>query len=293
MNTEKKTHVLVGSIPANGPDDVCQFGYSVASTVSQMIEDLGLYKVYMRENGDAERYVTVEGWTLLGAMLGASTRITSVVRLRDGSFEANAEVTNADGMVVSAASSICGVDEPKWSQCHEYARHSMAQTRATGKALRLAYSWIMALAGFKTTPAEEMEYSQQKLRRLTQERPFTPDDLRSKLATSIRARYRRNFTMHPERLCELQDAVAASIAGCFDDNQIDNRDNVLWYLLGVKSPSDMDAAQTDTMMKWLNPRKVNDVWIADSMSIREIMAVASTTPGPDGHQPQNDEEDEQ
>jgi hypothetical protein len=32
----------------------------------------------------------------------------------------------------------------------------MAQTRATGKACRLAFSWIMLLAGYEVTPAEEM-----------------------------------------------------------------------------------------------------------------------------------------
>jgi hypothetical protein len=32
----------------------------------------------------------------------------------------------------------------------------MAQTRATGKACRLAFSWIMSLAGYEPTPAEEM-----------------------------------------------------------------------------------------------------------------------------------------
>lgn len=36
------------------------------------------------------------------------------------------------------------------------ARRSMAGTRATSKAARLAFSWIIELAGFKSTPAEEM-----------------------------------------------------------------------------------------------------------------------------------------
>ena len=33
----------------------------------------------------------------------------------------------------------------------------MAQTRATGKACRLAFSWIMGLAGYATTPYEEVQ----------------------------------------------------------------------------------------------------------------------------------------
>ena len=34
---------------------------------------------------------------------------------------------------------------------------SMAQTRALGKAYRMALSWIMKMAGFEATYAEDME----------------------------------------------------------------------------------------------------------------------------------------
>lgn len=34
---------------------------------------------------------------------------------------------------------------------------SMAQTRACAKALRLAYGWVVVLAGYKATPAEELD----------------------------------------------------------------------------------------------------------------------------------------
>ena len=33
---------------------------------------------------------------------------------------------------------------------------SMAQTRALGKAYRMALGWIMKMAGYEATPAEEM-----------------------------------------------------------------------------------------------------------------------------------------
>ena len=33
----------------------------------------------------------------------------------------------------------------------------MALTRATGKAFRLGFSWIITLAGYEATPAEEMD----------------------------------------------------------------------------------------------------------------------------------------
>jgi hypothetical protein len=48
------------------------------------------------------------------------------------------------------------MDERTWSQRDAYARRSMAITRATGKAFRLGFSWIMTLAGYEPTPWEEM-----------------------------------------------------------------------------------------------------------------------------------------
>jgi hypothetical protein len=69
----------------------------------------------------------------------------------------------SDGACISKASAECGSSDeldkygkPIWSNRPRYARRSMAQTRATGKACRLAFSWIMSLAGYEVTPAEEM-----------------------------------------------------------------------------------------------------------------------------------------
>jgi hypothetical protein len=47
-------------------------------------------------------------------------------------------------------------DERNWSHRDDYALRSMAQTRAVAKALRLCLGWIMSLAGYEATPAEEM-----------------------------------------------------------------------------------------------------------------------------------------
>ena len=69
----------------------------------------------------------------------------------------------SDGACISRASAECGAPDeldrygkPVWSSRPRYARRSMAQTRATGKACRLAFSWVMSLAGYEPTPFEEM-----------------------------------------------------------------------------------------------------------------------------------------
>ena len=55
--------------------------------------------------------------------------------------------------------------ERRWNNADEYAVRSMAVTRATGKACRLSFSPIMALAGKATTPAEEMPEEPEKPKR--------------------------------------------------------------------------------------------------------------------------------
>jgi hypothetical protein len=66
-------------------------------------------------------------------------------------------------MVIGGGTAVVGMDEKDrdgkltWGARPEYARRSMAVTRAAGKAYRLTLAWIMALAGFESTPAEEMD----------------------------------------------------------------------------------------------------------------------------------------
>jgi hypothetical protein len=102
-----------------------------------------------------KKFVGVEGWTTLATMLGVTAREVATTE-KDGIYTAIVELVRmSDGACISRASAECG-DEKPWNTRPKYARRSMAQTRATGKACRLAFSWIMSLAGYEVTPAEEM-----------------------------------------------------------------------------------------------------------------------------------------
>ena len=103
-------------------------------------------------------YPKVESWLTLGAILGILPRERSVTELPDGSFEAQVDLINQLGAVVGGASAICGIEERRWASAERYARRSMAVTRATAKAYRLSFSWIIQLAGLEVTPIEEMPY---------------------------------------------------------------------------------------------------------------------------------------
>ncbi len=92
--------------------------------------------------------------------------------------------------LTGAADAICSRSESKWQKADDYAVLSMAQTRATSKALRLPLGFVMTLAGFDPTPAEEMTTSHP----LTDE-PETVN-LSDKMATGI-------LQLQPEDLGQL------------------------------------------------------------------------------------------
>lgn len=103
-------------------------------------------------------HVRVEGWTLLGSMLGVFPFCvwTRKIDGDDGGWEARVEARTRGGDLVGAAEAECLRSEKTWAKREDYMLRSMAQTRATSKALRQPLGFVMQLAGFNPTPAEEM-----------------------------------------------------------------------------------------------------------------------------------------
>jgi hypothetical protein len=146
--------VQLGTIQASSPQDIVVRATAMAKTLSNIITEQGLFTTI-----SGRKYVHVEGWTTLGAMLGIMPREVEdgITEHENGDYEAVVELIRAsDGAVIGRASSIVSTDEKTWANRPRYARRSMAVTRATGKAYRLGFSWIMKLAGYEPTPAEEM-----------------------------------------------------------------------------------------------------------------------------------------
>lgn len=100
-------------------------------------------------------HVQVEGWTLLGSMLGVFAEVEWTRPLENG-WEARAVARTLNGNVVGAAEAMCTRKERTWGNRDDYALRSMAQTRAVSKALRMPLGFIMHLAGYSATPAEEL-----------------------------------------------------------------------------------------------------------------------------------------
>jgi hypothetical protein len=141
---------------------------NVANCLAPLVREQGLVVKGLNNQDKEAEYVTVEGWEVLGTMLGIvpDTRIVEEMKNDKGrvvGFKARATLYQnpilddgkiVGGTVLSTAEAYCTKDD---FQKKYFSMASMAQTRALGKAYRMALSWIMKMAGFESTYAEDME----------------------------------------------------------------------------------------------------------------------------------------
>lgn len=130
-----------------------------ATALARVINERNLYsKIQGRD------HVQVEGWQLLGSMTGVFAVVTQTSPVVDSSgkagWEARCEARTMDGRVIGAADAMCTRSENTWSSRDDYAIRSMAQTRATSKALKGPLGFIVKLAGYSSTPLEEIPHDE-------------------------------------------------------------------------------------------------------------------------------------
>lgn len=155
VTVDNSEHSLFKS---NSPKEQVRFATEMADVLTNIIKKQGMYVTIQ-----GKEHVKVEGWQTLGTFLGITARESKVTRLDDGSYEASVDLVKfSDGTIIGGASALCSIKEKRWGNADEFARRSMAITRATGKAYRCAFSWIITLAGFQPTPAEEMPDADKK-----------------------------------------------------------------------------------------------------------------------------------
>lgn len=142
---ERKTEINI-----NSPQAVAGF----AKELKKFIVEQKLY-----QNIQGKNYVLVEGWQFAGAALGLVAVPNSITdRSTDKviRYRADVRVLDRNDRVVGFGMAICSSEEPKRRSADEYVIASMAQTRAIGKAYRNKLAWLMKLAGYEATPAEEV-----------------------------------------------------------------------------------------------------------------------------------------
>lgn len=282
----------LGTIQAKSPHDVIVQATIIAKELATIVKERRL-----ASNIQGREYVRVEGWSTMGAMLGVLPRETGHTRLDDGSYEAEVDLIRiSDNAVIGHASARVGTDEKTWGSRPEYARLSMAITRATGKAYRLGFSWIMSLAGYEATPAEEMtdviegEYhpapspTQQKgngkpkAEPINPDRPYSPEMLVQKLNRKATEYSGRETT-------EKQHGLFAGMIDLLVMGDEDKRKTILLQLFGVASRKDVLPEQVLAALDWLKPAKDSGgAFAPDPMATKEAEAVWTASLKEEGQQ---------
>lgn len=116
-----------------------------------------------------KRYLKYEDWQTVGRFFGvtAAVKSTRYVEYGEGDYAVRGFEAIADALlvgpdqVISSAEALCLNDELNWSRKPLFQLKSMAQTRACAKALRNVLAWVVVLAGYAPTPAEEMDQQPQ------------------------------------------------------------------------------------------------------------------------------------
>jgi hypothetical protein len=115
-------------------------------------------------------YLEFEDWQTVARFYGLTAKVlhTQAVTIQEADasgtlkvyargYEADAvAIVVSTGQEISRAESMCLTDEPKWAGKPLFQLRSMAQTRACAKVLRNVLAWVVVLAGYGATPAEEL-----------------------------------------------------------------------------------------------------------------------------------------
>ena len=140
---------------------------TVANTLAPLVRNQGLVVTGLNRSNKEAEYVTVEGWEVLGTFLGIVPVTTTIAEIKNdkgrivgyrarGTLYQNPIIENDEivgGTVIARAEAQANRDG---FQKDLFAIESMAQTRALGKAYRMGLGWVMKMAGFEGTFAEDM-----------------------------------------------------------------------------------------------------------------------------------------
>lgn len=140
---------------------------NVANTLAPLVRTQGLAIKGLNKKAPDKEYVMVEGWEVLGTFLGIVPVTTIIAEIKNkhdvvvgyrarATLYQNPLIENDEivgGTVIARAEAEA---DRSGNQKEKFSMASMAQTRALGKAYRMGLSWIMKMAGFEPTFAEDM-----------------------------------------------------------------------------------------------------------------------------------------
>jgi hypothetical protein len=133
------------------PVDRLKNEQQIAKTLVDFVNQSGMV-VSIKGN----KYLKAETWNFLFRQFGYRPVITKTGKIDQTTYKARCEVYDKDDKIVTSGDAICSKNEASKRAFDDYALLSMAETRALAKAGRLAFGYIVSLAGYSPTPAEEI-----------------------------------------------------------------------------------------------------------------------------------------
>lgn len=217
------------------PAEVVRRASKTATALASVIKAKGLWV----KIGD-KAHVQVEAWTMLGSMLGVFPVVVWTRRLEEPQgWEARVEARTLSGDVVGAAEAQCDRSEARWKGRDDYAIRAMAQTRAVSRAMRAPLGFIVQLAGYEATAAEEM--------------PSGGSESAPKPSKSEKASEAQHKKLHA-MLRDYEERGLVAPDGAGDWEQYSKA--VAFAMFGVESRSDLTKAQMSQLFDRLEADSV-------------------------------------
>jgi len=141
---------------AQAPEVVLQEAQRAASALQRVVAGKKKPVIFR-----GEQYLEFEDWQTVAKFYGFCARTLEAEPVEIFGVKgakARAEVVDLrTGQVIGGAEAYCMRDEENWQGKPWFQLASMAQTRAGAKALRNVLAWVVVLAGYRPTPAEEIQ----------------------------------------------------------------------------------------------------------------------------------------
>lgn len=153
---EEITEITVTDVTLMKPQEDTAFAQKSAI----ILKDIVNQNKWSIKLGGTSEHLKYEAWQTIGKYYGYTVKTGEANYIEYGDirgFEAKAWVIdNKTGIEIGGAEAACLSDEANWKNKPLFQLKSMAQTRAGSKALRQILGFVVALAGYNPTPAEEI-----------------------------------------------------------------------------------------------------------------------------------------
>ena len=156
--TIKAPTLELATVPfPEAPADFYQRCKEVAKVVKQFVRTTPSLKMRL----DGKKYAYAPVWQFAAACFGITPMVTSTEELltddrKEMGYLATAHAIDRTGRVISGADATCMCAEEDWQNKPSFQLRSMAETRACTKVLSNILRYVMVMAGFCPTPADEI-----------------------------------------------------------------------------------------------------------------------------------------